>query len=312
MPHNPSSELFRDRRRHYRGKTSAPLCRAPGGTRSLKAVRDTARDERIAHPAPAPDMVTASRRHLTTGYASGVDRLLWDMDKRPMPDMDAVHAVISADQAHHRADALDIGAALILLLEMRLQLDCLEADVLDVALDSGLSPESLAAVLELPDPVLMRHRLEYLAARRELLRGTAHSAPPRKSQKKQKNLSDGSAARAAEQAARRAELASDRAASAARRREELRTGERPSGRADADKATARASEARIQASDAAERVASGLLRAADALEGCAEKSLAGDGAEQDPAIRQRAQAYASAAQRYREMATAYLDIGKRM
>ena len=35
-------------------------------------------------------MVAAARRHLTERHATGVDRLLWDAEKRPMPDQDAV------------------------------------------------------------------------------------------------------------------------------------------------------------------------------------------------------------------------------
>ena len=31
-------------------------------------------------------MVSASRRHLTERYATGVDRLLWDTEKRLIPD----------------------------------------------------------------------------------------------------------------------------------------------------------------------------------------------------------------------------------
>lgn len=247
-------------------------------------------------------MVTASRRHLTTEYAHGVDRLLWDMDKRPMPDLDAIHAVVAANQAHLPVDALDIGAGLILLLEMRLELDCLEADVLGAALDSGLALDSLAAVLELPDPVLMRSRLDYLLARRELPRPSAQPAPPQ-------NPQDGGPGRPA-QAARRAEQAAGRPQSAARRRQELRDGQRHADPANAQTAAARATEARIHAADAAERVANGLLRAAKALDGCAEKCLEGDGADRNPALRQRAQEYAAAAQRYREMAADYLDIGK--
>lgn len=107
-------------------------------------------------------MVTAARRHLTIAHATGVERLLWDTEKRPMPDLDAVQAVISPHKANQPVEALDIGAALILVQEMRLEVDCLEAEVLAAALDSGLGLESLAAVLELPGPAAMLARLEYL------------------------------------------------------------------------------------------------------------------------------------------------------
>lgn len=248
-------------------------------------------------------MVTASRRHLTIAHATGVDRLLWDTEKRPMPDLDAVQAVISPHKGNQPAEALDVGAALIIVQGMRLEIDCLEAEVLASALDSGLGLDSLAAVLELPDPAAMLARLEYMVARSELPRPDPQSATLGKSP-------DSGVAKAGAQAARRAEQAAMRAASAARRREELRAGQRRASRADVDRAAARANEARIAASDAAERVASGLLRAANALDGCAEKCLENEGADRDPVLRRRAQEYASAARRYREMAASYLDIGK--
>lgn len=248
-------------------------------------------------------MVTAARWHLTIAHATGVDRLLWDTEKRPMPDLDAVQAVISPHKANQPVEALDIGAALILVQEMRLEVDCLEAEVLAAALDSGLGLESLAAVLELPGPAAMLARLEYIVARSELPRPDPRSATPEKSP-------DSGVAKAGAQAARRAEQAAMRAASAARRREELRAGQRRASRADVDRAAARANEARIAAGDAAERVASGLLRAANALDGCAEKCLENEGADRDPVLSRRAQEYTSAARRYREMAASYLDIGK--
>jgi hypothetical protein len=60
-------------------------------------------------------MVTASRQHLNSQYARGVDRLLWDLDRQPMPGADAVRAVIAASRAGERRDALGIGAALVLV-----------------------------------------------------------------------------------------------------------------------------------------------------------------------------------------------------
>ncbi len=67
-------------------------------------------------------MVTASRRHLTERYASGVDRLLWDTEKRLIPDLDAIKSVTEA-MASGQAEALDIGAALVLVQAARLALD---------------------------------------------------------------------------------------------------------------------------------------------------------------------------------------------
>ena len=41
-------------------------------------------------------MVNASRRHPTERYASGVDLLLWETEKRLIPDLDAIKSVIPA------------------------------------------------------------------------------------------------------------------------------------------------------------------------------------------------------------------------
>jgi hypothetical protein len=44
--------------------------------------------------------VQQARAYLTARHATGVDELLWETRKRPMPDRDAIHAVITAgDQA---------------------------------------------------------------------------------------------------------------------------------------------------------------------------------------------------------------------
>lgn len=249
-------------------------------------------------------MVTASRRHLSTEYSCGVDRLLWELEKRPMPDGDAVGAVLSAHQAGQPVDALSIGAALVLLQSMRHELDCLEAGVFDVALASGLGDESLAAVLELPDAAAVRGRQKYLDARRELPRAPV---PAQAANQARRGEAD-----AAARAGRRAEHAASRAASAAGRREELRDlPQSPrSRRAAAERAAAHASEAKVQAAEAAERVAAGLLRAATALDRCAARYEEWERSTGGFSLGQRAEEYASAARRYREMAASYRDIGK--
>ncbi|HEY0937166.1 MAG TPA: hypothetical protein VGD91_25940 [Trebonia sp.] len=99
-----------------------------------------------------------------------MDRLLWELEKRLMPDAQAVRAVLHRAGGQDPADALDIGAALVLVQAMRLEVDAFEADVLDSAHASGMSYESVAAVLELPaaDAAEQRHRR--LRAQRELPR----------------------------------------------------------------------------------------------------------------------------------------------
>ena len=58
--------------------------------------------------------MAASRRHLTERYAAGVDRLLWNTEKRFVPDAAAISLVTDAAMAG-LAGALDLGAALVLV-----------------------------------------------------------------------------------------------------------------------------------------------------------------------------------------------------
>ena len=264
--------------------------------------------------APSPDMVDSSRRHLTERYADGVDRLLWEQEKRPIPDADAVRAVVSAAAAEGRVDALDVGAALVIVQAMRLKLDLLEADVLDAVEASGVPDESVAAVLELPSAAAAAARHRMLSAKREL---------PQSAAEKPAAVHHPDCAReAAGRAGRRAASAASRATEAGRRREQLRRSRdlhtglsaRGADPEDTGMASARASEARINSRDANERVALSLLRAADTLEASAERYQ-----EQERTVaegraraqlRRRAAEYARTAELYRELADHYLRLGE--
>jgi hypothetical protein len=112
-------------------------------------------------------MVDASRRHLTERYASGVDLLLWETEKRLVPDLDAITAVTGA-AASGQAEGLDMGAALVLVQAARLGLDRLECDLFDAAHAMGMRPEAIAAVLNLPDAAAAEKRHRWLETRREL------------------------------------------------------------------------------------------------------------------------------------------------
>jgi len=112
-------------------------------------------------------MVDASRRHLTERYASGVDLLLWETEKRLVPDLDAIKAVADA-AVSGQAEGLDMGAALVLVQAARLGLDRLECDLFDLAQAMGMRPEAIAAVLELPDAAAAEKRHRWLKARRAL------------------------------------------------------------------------------------------------------------------------------------------------
>lgn len=173
-----------------------------------------------APPAPSPETVTASRRHLTIRYALGVDRLLWETEKRTMPDLDAVRAVVAASaDTPPAANALDIAAALVTIQAMRLEVDALEADALDAAQQAGVSAEAVAAALELPDAASVAARHTMLIARRSEPTAPAQQGP----QEDPESAARVAASAAAEHAGRRARQAASRAVAARRRREELTT-----------------------------------------------------------------------------------------
>ncbi len=154
-------------------------------------------------------MVTASRRHLTERYASGVDRLLWDTEKRLVPDLDAIRSVIEAASSG-QAEALDVGAGLVLLQAVRLDLDRLEYDVFESAQAMGMAEEAIAAVLDLPDAAAAGKRWRWLKARRALpYADVAVTRQPATS----------GSAEAATRAGHRATQAAGRAAEAARYRD---------------------------------------------------------------------------------------------
>ncbi len=112
-------------------------------------------------------MANASRRHLTEHYASGVDLLLWETEKRLIPDLDAIKAVTAAAAAG-QAEGLDLGAALVLVQAARLGLDRLEYELFEAAHAMGMQPEAIAAVLNLADAAAAEKRHRWLGTRQAL------------------------------------------------------------------------------------------------------------------------------------------------
>lgn len=222
-------------------------------------------------------MIMASRRHLTECYAAGVDRLLWDTEKRFVPDLDAIKSVIDATSSG-QAEALDIGAGLVLLQAARLEVDRLEYDVFESAHSMGMGDEAIAAVLDLPDAASASKRRRWLKSRRAL--PYADTGLPGRP-------GTGVSAEAAE---RRQQLSQP-------------AGEHTS-RLHAERAAANAGEARVLAAEAAERVVLGLLRAAAGLDRCAAgcEDLASTDTARRPELRRKADEYHQAAVKYREMA----------
>jgi glycine/D-amino acid oxidase-like deaminating enzyme len=117
--------------------------------------------------APAPRLVRAARTHLTSRFARAAERLLWEEHQAPLPDTEAAEAAVSAAE-QGQATGPDIAAALVVAQAARLDADRLAYRVWQAAEQAGLSPEQIAAVLELPSPEeAVRHR-DWLRVRASL------------------------------------------------------------------------------------------------------------------------------------------------
>jgi hypothetical protein len=121
-------------------------------------------------------MVAASRKHLTERYASGVDLLLWETEKRLISDLDAIRSVTEAVSSG-RAEGLDMGAALVLVQAARLSLDRLEWELFEAAHAMGMRSEAIAAVLDLPDAAAADKRQRWLTTRQALPYTAAEAQP---------------------------------------------------------------------------------------------------------------------------------------
>ncbi|MGI8333069.1 hypothetical protein ACRYCC_24205 [Actinomadura scrupuli] len=115
-------------------------------------------------PAPAPTMVRAARAYLTPRYAVGVDQFLWETKEHPLPDLDAIDAIIDAsDRAQEgtgdQPPPMAVAAALVVLGAARLNIDQTEARLLDAAQAAGMGWEQIAAILDLSaEAAEERHR----------------------------------------------------------------------------------------------------------------------------------------------------------
>jgi hypothetical protein len=75
----------------------------------------------VCLPAPSPEMVSAARDYLTPRYAVGVDGFLWEAMERPLPDLDAIDAVIAtsgraqAGAGDQPQQLMEVAAALVVL-----------------------------------------------------------------------------------------------------------------------------------------------------------------------------------------------------
>jgi hypothetical protein len=120
-----------------------------------------------ALPVPDPSVVDSARIRIAAHRVLGAGQRIRRVPTRQEDDIRAIHSVIGSvgDDAVRPADALDVGAALVVLCELRLDLDGLEADLLDAAQRVDLGWDVVAAILGIPaDEARRRHRA--LRARR--------------------------------------------------------------------------------------------------------------------------------------------------
>ncbi|MCW2885243.1 MAG: hypothetical protein QOE54_5488 [Streptosporangiaceae bacterium] len=108
----------------------------------------------VCLPAPAPEMVRAARAYLTPPYAVGVDGFLWEAMEHPLPDLDAIDAVVAASDraqagAGDQPQPMDVAAALVVLGAARLEMDQTEARLLNAAQAAAMGWEQIAAILGL-------------------------------------------------------------------------------------------------------------------------------------------------------------------
>jgi len=101
---------------------------------------------------PDLDVVDNARSRLATRYPAGDERHRWETLALPMEDVRALSAVIHAARGGPGCPvhALDVGASLVLLRNLRLYLDRLEADLLDGAQQVDLSWDLIAAIIGIP------------------------------------------------------------------------------------------------------------------------------------------------------------------
>jgi hypothetical protein len=112
-------------------------------------------------PVPDPAVVDDARLRIAAHRVLSAGQPVQRGPVRETEDIRAIHSVIDSarDDAACPADALDVGAALVVLSDLRLCLDGLEADLLDAAQRVDLGWDVIAAIIGIPaDEAQRRHR----------------------------------------------------------------------------------------------------------------------------------------------------------
>jgi hypothetical protein len=120
-----------------------------------------------ALPVPDPAVVDDARLRIAAHRVLSAGQPIHQRPVRETEDIRAIQSVIDSarDDAVYPADALDVGAALVVLSDLRLYLDGLEADLLDAAQRVDLGWDVIAAIIGIPADEA-RHRYSALRARR--------------------------------------------------------------------------------------------------------------------------------------------------
>ena len=114
-------------------------------------------------PVPDPAVVDSARLRIAAHRhrVLGAGQPTRQGPVRQAEDIRAIQAVLDSlgDGAVHPANVLDVGAALAVLCDLRLDLDGLEADLLDAAQQVDLGWDVIAAIIGIPaDEAERRHR----------------------------------------------------------------------------------------------------------------------------------------------------------
>lgn len=117
---------------------------------------------------PDPVVADTARLRLATlraqfagRSAAPVDQFAETASAQLIDDIRAIGAVLAAARSEFSAptEALDVGAALVVLCDLRAYIDHLEAGLLDAAQRAGLNWDLIAAIIGIPaDEAQRRHR----------------------------------------------------------------------------------------------------------------------------------------------------------
>jgi hypothetical protein len=105
--------------------------------------------------------LAALRAQVAGRSAASADQFAETASAQLIDDIRAIGAALAGARSELSAptEALDVGAALVVLCDLRAYIDHLEADLLDAAQRAGLNWDLIAAIIGIPaDEAQRRHR----------------------------------------------------------------------------------------------------------------------------------------------------------